>query len=74
MLWLMRARPPFALYAHTHTHMLRSLPTPLSVFAPGDFRWKKQGQTRGLSPECAPRERKREIDTVKEEEERLLDG
>lgn len=33
------------------------------------FGWKRQGQTRGNRPEGA-----REMDTVKEEGERLLDG
>ncbi len=66
-LWLMRARPPFSLHAHTHTNMLRTFPTLRLVFTLRDFRWKGQGQTCGLPPEWARKERAREIDTVKEE-------
>lgn len=59
----------------THRTTLKSFPTPPLLFALGDFRWKGQGQTCGLSPEWAGEGAgEREIDTVKEEGERLLDG
>lgn len=72
-LCLMLASRTFSLHAHTHTqNILRTFPTPTLVFALGDFRWKRQGQNCGLSPEWALKEREREMGTVKEEGERLF--